>query len=101
MKTLIISPTYNERKNVAQIIHEVFSHNPDHHMLIVDDSSPDNTGDIVRHIASQYNWPINVISRSAKLGLGTAYKEGFEFARIIGSIDFESQKFIKWLSKYN
>ena len=54
MKTLIISPTYNERKNVAQIIHEVFSRNPDHHMLIVDDSSPDGTADIVRGLQEKY-----------------------------------------------
>ena len=78
---LVVIPTYNESENMPILLEKIFSLNlPRLSILIVDDSSPDNTGDIVRHIASQYNWPINVISRSAKLGLGTAYKEGFEFA---------------------
>ena len=47
MKTVIISPTYNESENIKTLIDEVFKRNPDYHMLIVDDSSPDNTGDVV------------------------------------------------------
>ena len=79
MKTLIISPTYNERKNVAQIIHEVFSHNPDHHMLIVDDSSPDGTADIVRGLQEKYpNLFLEI--REKKDGLGKAYIYGFKWA---------------------
>ena len=79
MKTLIISPTYNERKNVAQIIHEVFSRNPDHHMLIVDDSSPDGTADIVRGLQEKYpNLFLEI--REKKDGLGKAYIYGFKWA---------------------
>jgi dolichol-phosphate mannosyltransferase len=79
MKTLIISPTYNERKNVAQIIHEVFSRNPDHHMLIVDDSSPDGTADIVRGLQDQFpNLFLEI--REKKNGLGRAYIYGFKWA---------------------
>jgi dolichol-phosphate mannosyltransferase len=79
MKTLIISPTYNEWKNVAQIIHEVFSRNPDHHMLIVDDSSPDGTADIVRGLQDQFpNLFLEI--REKKNGLGRAYIYGFKWA---------------------
>ena len=78
MKTLIISPTYNECKNVGQVIHEVFSRNPDHHMLIVDDNSPDGTGDIVRQLQSKYpNLFLEV--RDKKNGLGKAYIFGFKW----------------------
>tara|TARA_B100001750_G_scaffold161549_1_gene130329 strand:- start:176 stop:892 length:717 start_codon:yes stop_codon:yes gene_type:complete len=79
MKILIISPTYNERKNVAQIIHEVFSRNADHHMLIVDDSSPDGTADIVRGLQSKFpNLFLEI--REKKDGLGKAYIYGFKWA---------------------
>ena len=54
MKTLIISPTYNERKNVATLVHEVFDRNADYHMLIIDDSSPDGTSEIIRDLQSTY-----------------------------------------------
>ena len=47
MKTVIISPTYNESENIKTLIDEVFKCNPDYHMLIVDDSSPDGTALIV------------------------------------------------------
>jgi dolichol-phosphate mannosyltransferase len=89
MKTLIISPTYNERKNVAQIIHEVFSRNPDHHMLIVDDSSPDGTADIVRGLQEKYpNLFLEI--REKKDGLGKAYIYGFKWA-LARDYDFIAQ----------
>ena len=50
MKTVIISPTYNEKDNISAIIHEVFGRNSNHHMLIVDDNSPDGTSEIVREL---------------------------------------------------
>ncbi len=48
MKTLIISPTYNESKNISTLVETVFSRNPESHLLIVDDSSPDGTAEIVK-----------------------------------------------------
>ena len=79
MKTLIISPTYNECKNIAILIHEVFNRNPDYHMLIVDDSSPDGTANIVRDLQSNYpNLYLEV--RKKKNGLGRAYIFGFKWA---------------------
>ena len=54
MKTLIISPTYNEHKNIATLVEDLFKIDPDYHLLIVDDSSPDGTGDIVRDLQKKY-----------------------------------------------
>ena len=79
MKTLIISPTYNESKNIATLIHQVFNRNPDYHMLIVDDSSPDGTSKIVEEFMLS-NSNINIIKRKSKNGLGSAYIEGFKYA---------------------
>ena len=79
MKTVIISPTYNERENISIIIHEVFDQNSDHHMLIVDDNSPDGTSDIVRDLKRSYpNLHLEV--RDKKDGLGKAYIFGFKWA---------------------
>ena len=79
MKTLIISPTYNESKNIAILIHEVFNRNPDYNMLIVDDSSPDGTAEIVRDLQDTYpNLYLQV--RKKKNGLGRAYIFGFKWA---------------------
>ena len=79
MKTLIISPTYNERKNVATLVHEVFDRNADYHMLIIDDSSPDGTSEIIRDLQSTYpNLYLEV--RKKKCGLGHAYIFGFKWA---------------------
>lgn len=79
MKTLIISPTYNECKNVSTIIHQVFKRVPDAHMLIVDDSSPDGTSDIVKGLQATYS-NLYLESREKKDGLGKAYIYGFKWA---------------------
>ena len=79
MKTVIISPTYNEKDNISAIIHEVFGRNSNHHMLIVDDNSPDGTSDIVRELKKTYpNLHLEV--RDKKDGLGKAYIFGFKWA---------------------
>ena len=79
MKTLIISPTYNESKNVSTLVETVFSRNPDAHLLIVDDSSPDGTAQIVKKLQSNYpNLFLEI--RSIKDGLGKAYLFGFKWA---------------------
>ena len=79
MKTLIISPTYNESKNVATLIHEVFDRYPDYHMLIVDDSSPDGTSNIIKDLQKKYP-NLHLEIRSKKNGLGRAYIFGFKWA---------------------
>ena len=79
MKTLIISPTYNEHKNIATLVEHLFRIDPDYHLLIVDDSSPDGTGDIVRDLQKKYpNLYLEV--RAKKDGLGRAYIHGFHWA---------------------
>ena len=79
MKTLIISPTYNEKDNISTIIHEVFVRDQNHHMLIIDDNSPDGTADIVRELKKTYS-NLHLEVRDKKNGLGKAYIFGFKWA---------------------
>ena len=78
-KTLIIVPTYNERENIEKLVAAVLSQDERIDMLVVDDNSPDGTGDIVDLIAAN-NPRVNVLHRADKLGLGTAYVAGFKWA---------------------
>jgi len=80
MKICVIIPTYNEAENIRKIIAKVFSLNiPDLEIVVVDDNSPDGTGKIVDELISQ-DRRIHIIHRLGKLGLGTAYLEGFKYA---------------------
>ena len=79
MKTLIISPTYNEEKNIQQLVDLVLGENQEFHLLIVDDNSPDGTGDKVKALQSVYK-NLFLETRSKKSGLGTAYIFGFKWA---------------------
>lgn len=80
MKKLVIIPTYNEKQNIEAIISAVFSLNQDFHILVVDDSSPDGTADIVKNIQPQYPHQLHLSIRKTKDGLGKAYLHGFEWA---------------------
>ena len=78
MPTLIILPTYNEADNIGPLAEQIFAEVPDIEVLVVDDSSPDGTGDLVAKLRE--NEPrIHLLSRPGKLGLGTAYLAGFRF----------------------
>ena len=79
MNILVISPTYNERKNIAILIEKIFKLNYPLHLLIIDDNSPDGTAEIVKD-AMKRNTNIHLIVRERKLGLGTAYCMGFKYA---------------------
>jgi dolichol-phosphate mannosyltransferase len=79
VKSLIAIPTYNERGNLENFVKKVLEHAPHVHMLIIDDNSPDGTGEIADMLHHQYP-QISVIHRPGKLGLGTAYVRGFHFA---------------------
>ncbi len=79
MKTLIISPTYNESKNITELVRKVNSINPDYHILVIDDNSPDGTGDLVETLQKQYS-NLHLERRPGKAGLGTAYCFGFQWA---------------------
>lgn len=76
----MIIPTYNEKDNIRQIIDAVFSLQQGFHILIVDDGSPDGTGDIVRELQARHPGELFLEERKGKLGLGTAYIHGFKWA---------------------
>ena len=78
--SLIIIPTYNEKENVGKMIRKVMSLSKDFHLLIVEDSSPDGTGDIVRSLLPEFEGRLFMMERKGKLGLGTAYIAGFKWA---------------------
>jgi len=78
-KALVIIPTYNEIENVERMIETVLSLPENTDILIVDDNSPDGTGSKVIDIQKSEE-KVHLIQRSGKLGLGTAYIEGFRFA---------------------
>ena len=79
MKPIAISPTYNEKKNVNELIQRVLDSYDNIEILIVDDNSPDGTADLVKSLMHN-NSKIHILKRSAKLGLGTAYCAGFKWA---------------------
>jgi dolichol-phosphate mannosyltransferase len=79
MNALIIIPNYNEHENLTLLLNEIFTFVPEIDVLIVDDNSPDGTGELAEHL-SQENPHIHVLHRPEKLGLGTAYITGFKYA---------------------
>ena len=80
MKSLVIIPTYNERDNIANIINATLALNVDDlHILVVDDGSPDGTGDLVDAMTRLHS-QVHLMPREGKLGLGTAYVAGFKYA---------------------
>ena len=78
--SLIIIPTYNEKENIEKIIRKVFSLEKSFHVLIVDDGSPDGTGNIVKNLRPEFSGKLHIEERTGKLGLGTAYIHGFKWA---------------------
>jgi dolichol-phosphate mannosyltransferase len=79
MKALAVIPTYNERDNLEAIVSEVLSLGEQFNVLIVDDNSPDGTGELADELAAQ-SFRVHVIHRPEKQGLGTAYVTGFKYA---------------------
>jgi dolichol-phosphate mannosyltransferase len=78
--SLIIIPTYNEKENIEKIIRKIFSLEKSFHILIVDDGSPDGTGNIVKDLQTEFAEKLHIEERIGKLGLGTAYIHGFKWA---------------------
>ncbi len=75
-RTLIVTPTYNERYNLPLFLRATLEVAPAAHILVVDDASPDGTGQVADELAAE-DARISVLHRAGKLGLGTAYIEGF------------------------
>lgn len=75
--TLVIIPTFNERENLPLIVGRLREAQPDVHVLVVDDSSPDGTGDVADELAAEAPEHIHVLHREGKGGLWGAYRAGF------------------------
>ena len=84
MKAFVVIPTYNEKDNVATLAASVLAQHADIQILFVDDNSPDGTGKIIDDLVSG-NSRIHVLHRAGKLGLGSAYREGFKAALAMGA----------------
>ena len=78
-KLLVTLCTYNERDNVTALIPEIWKHAPGANILVIDDHSPDGTGDVADELAAR-DARVHVVHRSGKLGLGTAMLAGFQYA---------------------
>ncbi len=76
---LVIVPTYDERKNLQPLVQEILTQSERLEVLVIDDASPDGTGEIAEALAND-DERVHVIHRPGKLGLGTAYIDGFRFA---------------------
>ena len=79
MKFLVIIPTYNEMENIPEIIPQILAQNESLEILVVDDGSPDGTGDFVENLSKENN-RVHLLRREKKMGLGTAYVAGFKWA---------------------
>lgn len=79
MKTLIVTPTYNESKNIGSLITSLNRMDPNYHILVIDDNSPDGTAKIVKELQKTHK-NLHLAERPKKRGLGTAYCFGFKWA---------------------
>ena len=80
MRRLIIIPTYNVKENIAKMVRRVMALSLGFDLLIVDDSSPDGTAELVRNLQPVFEGRLHIVERAGKLGLGTAYICGFKWA---------------------
>ena len=93
MKIIQVIPTYNEAQNLPLLTQALFALAiPDFHILVVDDNSPDGTGEVADSLAKQYPGQLSVLHRQGKEGLGKAYIQGFRHAldqggEVIGMMD--------------
>jgi len=84
VRTTIVIPTYNESENIEALIEEILALPISVHIIVVDDNSPDGTGEIADRLARRHQ-RVEVIHRPGKLGLGTAYIAGFKRALALGA----------------
>ena len=80
MEKIVIIPTYKEKENIRAITEAVFGLQQGYHILVIDDNSPDGTAQIVKDLMVTYPEQLFLLQRSGKLGLGTAYITGFNWA---------------------
>ncbi len=84
MKTAIVIPTYNEAENIKELIEEILKIEEDLEIIIVDDNSPDGTGEIVRDLADKIN-KIHLIVRGGKKSEGKSRIDGCRYALVKGA----------------
>lgn len=77
---LVVIPTYNEIENIERLVRNIIALQRDFHILVVDDGSPDETGTKVKELQQSFPEALFILERPGKMGLGTAYIEGFEWA---------------------
>lgn len=80
MRTLVITPTYDERENLPRLAERLLAEVPEADLLVVDDASPDGTGAIADELHARHGDRVRVVHRDRKRGLGSAYVEGFRHA---------------------
>lgn len=91
MSIVIVIPTYNEKENLPKLVSALFDLPlQDLNILVVDDNSPDGTGELADKLAEEHSGRLSVLPRQGKLGLGTAYIQGFQKALADG-VDFICQ----------
>ena len=76
---LVVVPTYNERRNLPRLVPEVLAVDDRVEILVVDDSSPDGTGEVAESLAREHPGRVHVLHRAGKHGLGRAYVDGFRW----------------------
>jgi len=89
VKVLVVLPTYDEAANIEEVLRRLHAAVPDAYVLVVDDSSPDGTGDLAEKVAEELGGEdglrlVEVMRRPSKSGLGSAYREGFRYGLING-----------------
>ena len=84
LKSIVVIPTYNERDNLERLARQILSLDHAIHLLVVDDNSPDGTGQLAERLAAETG-RVSVLHRAGKLGLGSAYREGFARALALGA----------------
>jgi len=80
VEKIVVIPTFNERENIASLVEAIFLLQQDFHVLVIDDSSPDGTAEIVKGLQAKYPRKLFLEERKGKLGLGTAYIHGFKWS---------------------
>ena len=83
MRVLVVIPTYDEAENIADVLARVHDADPEAHVLVVDDNSPDGTGDVVEALAAD-DGRLHLLRRPGKAGLGSAYRAGFAWGAAHG-----------------
>lgn len=79
VRAVVLLPTFNERENIAGMLQAIRRDAPDVDVMVIDDSSPDGTGEVAEEVAAEVG-RVTVVHRAGKAGLGAAYRNGFELA---------------------